>query len=101
MRSKRPPFFSFILLLLVGLLVSKPLSSQKKFSLPKIHFGMPHFKPLFKKDSTNKIFNPNHWFKYKKEQPYNKNENAMPIAVGYTDFDENIREIQFSQSWTI
>jgi hypothetical protein len=78
----------------VGLLVSKPLSAQKKFSLPKIHFGMPHFKPLFKKDSTNKIFNPNHWFKYKKEQPYTKNENAMPIAVGYTDFDENIRDLQ-------
>jgi hypothetical protein len=78
----------------VGLLASKPLSAQKKFSLPKIHFGMPHFKPLFKKDSTNKIFNPNHWFKYKKEQPYTKNENAMPIAVGYTDFDENIRDLQ-------
>jgi hypothetical protein len=78
----------------VGLLVSKPLSAQKKFSLPKIHFGMPHFKSLFKKDSTNKIFNPNHWFKYKKEQPYSKNENAMPIAVGYTDFDENIRDLQ-------
>ncbi len=78
----------------MGLLASKPLFAQKKFSLPKIHFGMPHFKPLFKKDSTNKIFNPNHWFKYKKEQPYTKNENAMPIAVGYTDFDENIRDLQ-------
>jgi hypothetical protein len=78
----------------VGLLASKPLSAQKKFSLPNIHFGMPHFKPLFKKDSVNKIFNPNHWFKYKKEQPYTKNENAMPIAVGYTDFDENIRDLQ-------
>jgi len=94
MRSTRPPFFSFILILLVGLLASKSLSAQKKFSLPKIHFGMPHFKPLFKKDSTNKIFNPNHWFKYKKEQTYTKNENAMPIAVGYTDFDENIRDLQ-------
>jgi hypothetical protein len=94
MRLKRPPFFSFICILLVGLLASKPLSAQKKFSLPKIHFGMPHFKPLFKKDSTNKTFNPNHWFKYKKEQPYTKNENAMPIAVGYTDFDENIRDLQ-------
>ena len=94
MRSTRPPFFSFIFILLVGLLASKPLSAQKKFSLPNIHFGMPHFKPLFKKDSTNKIFNPNHWFKYKKEQPYTKNENAMPIAVGYTDFDENIRDLQ-------
>jgi hypothetical protein len=94
MRLKSPPFFSFIFILLVGLLASKPLSAQKKFSLPKIHFGMPHFKPLFKKDSTNKIFNPNHWFKYKKEQPYTKNENAMPIAVGYTDFDENIRDLQ-------
>jgi hypothetical protein len=59
-----------------------------------MHFGMPHFRPLIKKDSTNKIFNPNHWFKYKKEQPYTKNENAMPIAVGYTDFDENIRDLQ-------
>jgi hypothetical protein len=78
----------------VGLLASKPLLAQKKLSLPKIHFGMPHFKPLFKKDSNNKIFNPNHWFKYKKEQPYTKNENAMPIAVGYTDFDENIRDLQ-------
>ncbi len=94
MRLKRPPFFSFIMLLLVGLLASKDLSAQKKFSLPKIYFGMPHFKPLFKKDSTNKIFNPNHWFIYKKEQPYTKNENAMPIAVGYTDFDENIRDLQ-------
>ena len=94
MRFNRPPFFSFILILLVGLLASKPLSAQKKFSFPNIHFGMPHFKPLFKKDSTNKIFNPNHWFKYKKEQPYTKNENAMPIAVGYTDFDENIRDLQ-------
>lgn len=94
MRLKRPPFFSFILILLVGLLASKTLSAQKKFSLPKIHFGMPHFKPFFKKDSSNKTFNPNHWFKYKKEQPYNKNENAMPIAVGYTDFDENIRDLQ-------
>ena len=94
MRSTRPPFFSFIFILLVGLLASKPLSAQKKFSFPSIHFGMPHFKPLFKKDSTNKIFNPNHWFKYKKEQPYTKNENAMPIAVGYTDFDENIRDLQ-------
>jgi hypothetical protein len=78
----------------VGLLASKPLSAQKKFSLSKIHFGMPHFKPLFKKDSTNKTFNPNHWFKYKKEQLFTKNENAMPIAVGYTDFDENIRDLQ-------
>ena len=94
MRSTRPPFFSFIFILLVGLLVSGPLSAQKKFSFPSIHFGMPHFKPLFKKDSINKIFNPNHWFKYKKEQPYTKNENAMPIAVGYTDFDENIRDLQ-------
>ena len=94
MRSKRPPFFSFILILLVGLLASKSLSAQKKFSFPNIHFGMPHFKPLFKKDSTNKTFNPNHWFKYKKEQTYTKNENAMPIAVGYTDFDENIRDLQ-------
>lgn len=94
MRSKRPPFISFIFILLVGLLASNPLSAQKKFILPKIHFGMPHFKPIFKKDSTNKIFNPNHWFKYKKEQPYSKNENAMPIAVGYTDFDENIRDLQ-------
>lgn len=94
MRLKRPPFFSFICILLVGLLASKPLSAQKKFSLTKIHFGMPHFKPLFKKDSTNKTFNPNHWFKYKKEQPNTKNENAMPIAVGYTDFDENIRDLQ-------
>ncbi len=94
MRSTIPPFFSFIFILLVGLLASKPLSAQKKFSLPNIHFGMPHFKPLFKKDSTNKTFNPNHWFKYKKEQPYTKNENAMPIAVGYTDFDENIRDLQ-------
>jgi hypothetical protein len=82
------------LILLVGLLASKSLSAQKKFSFPNIHFGMPHFKSLFKKDSTNKIFNPNHWFKYKKEQPYTKNENAMPIAVGYTDFDENIRDLQ-------
>ena len=97
MRSTRPPFFSFILILLVGLLASKPLLAQKKFSFPSIssiHFGMPHFKPLFKKDSSNKIFNPNHWFKYKKEQPYTKNENAMPIAVGYSDFDENIRDLQ-------
>ncbi len=94
MRSTRPPFFSFIFILLVGLLASKQLLAQKKFSLPKIHFGMPHFKPLFKKDSTNKTFNPNHWFKYKKEQTYTKNENAMPIAVGYTDFDENIRDLQ-------
>ncbi len=94
MRFKSPPFYSFIFILLVGLLASKPLSAQKKFSLPNIHFGMPHFKPLFKKDSTNKIFNPNHWFKYKKEQPFTKNENAMPIAVGYTDFDENIRDLQ-------
>ena len=94
MRSTRPPFFSFIFILLVGLLASKPLLAQKKFSLPKIHFGMPNFMPLFKKDSTNKIFNPNHWFKYKKEQPYTKNENAMPIAVGYTDFDDNIRDLQ-------
>jgi len=94
MRSTRPPFFSFIFILLVGLLASKPLSAQKKFSLPNIHFGMPHFKPLFKKDSINKIFNPDHWFKYKKEQPFTKNENAMPIAVGYTDFDENIRDLQ-------
>ncbi len=94
MRLKSPPFFSFIFILLVGLLASKPLYTQKKFSLPNIHFGMPHFKPLFKKDSTNKIFNPNHWFKYKKEQPYTKNDNAMPIAVGYTDFDENIRDLQ-------
>jgi hypothetical protein len=78
----------------VGLLASKSLSAQKKFSFPSIHFGMPHFKPLFKKDSTNKTFNPNHWFKFKKEQPYTKNENAMPIAVGYTDFDENIRDLQ-------
>ncbi len=94
MRSTRPPFFSFIFILLVGLLASKPLLAQKKFSLPKIHFGMPLFKPLLKKDSTNKTFNPNHWFKYKKEQPSTKNENAMPIAVGYTDFDENIRDLQ-------
>ncbi len=94
MRSTRPPFFSFIFILLVGLLASKTLSAQKKFSLSKIHFGMPHFKPLFKKDSTNKSFKLNHLFKYKKEQPYTKNENAMPIAVGYTDFDENIRDIQ-------
>ncbi len=94
MRSTRPPFFSFIFILLVGLLASKPLPAQKKFSFPNIHFGMPHFKPLFKKDSTNKIFNPNHWFRYKKEQPYTKNENAMPIAVGYTDFDDNIRDLQ-------
>jgi hypothetical protein len=94
MRFKRPPFFSFILILLVGLIASKSLSAQKKFSFPNIHFGMPQFKPLFKKDSTNKTFNPNHWFKYKKEQPYTKNENAMPIAVGYTDFDENIRDLQ-------
>ena len=94
MRSTRPPFFSFIFILLVGLLASKPLSAQKKFGFPSIHFGMPHFKPLSKKDSTNKTFNPNHWFKYKKEQPYTKNENAMPIAVGYTDFDENIRDLQ-------
>ncbi len=78
----------------MGLLASKPLLAQKKFSFPSIHFGMPHFKPLFKKDSSNKIFNPNHWFKYKKVQPYTKNENAMPIAVGYTDFDENIRDLQ-------
>jgi hypothetical protein len=94
MSFNRPPFYSFIFILLVGLLASKPLSAQKKFSFPSIHFGMPHFKPLFKKDSTNKIFNPNHWFKYKKEQPFTKNENAMPIAVGYTDFDENIRDLQ-------
>jgi hypothetical protein len=94
MRFTRPPFFSFILILLVGLLASKSLSAQKKFSFSNIHFGMPHFKPLFKKDSTNKTFNPNHWFKYKKEQTYTKNENAMPIAVGYTDFDENIRDLQ-------
>ena len=94
MRSTRPPFFSFIFILLVGLLASKPLLAQKKFSLPKIHFGMPHFKPLFKNDSTNKIFNPNNWFKYKKEQPYTNNDNAMPIAVGYTDFDDNIRDLQ-------
>jgi hypothetical protein len=94
MRFTRPPFFSFIFILLVGLLASKPLSAQKKFSLPNFHFGMPHFKPLFKKDSTNKIFNPNHWFKYKKEQTFTKNENAMPIAVGYTDFDETIRDLQ-------
>jgi hypothetical protein len=94
MRFKSPPFYSFIFILLVGLLASKPLSAQKKFSFPSIHFGMPHFKPLFKKDSSNKIFNPNHWFKYKKEQTYTKNENAMPIAVGYTDFDENIRDLQ-------
>ncbi|MFN5987590.1 MAG: hypothetical protein ACK42B_11990, partial [Chitinophagaceae bacterium] len=78
----------------MGLLASMPLSAQKKFSFPNIHFGMPHFKPLFKKDSTNKIFNPYHWFKYKKEQTYTMNENAMPIAVGYTDFDENIRDLQ-------
>jgi hypothetical protein len=94
MRLKSPPFFSFIFILLVGLLASKSLSAQKKISLSNIHFGLPHFKPFFKKDSTNKIFNPNHWFKYKKEQPYTKNENAMPIAVGYTDFDENIRDLQ-------
>ena len=94
MRLKSPPFFSFIFILLVGLLASKNLSAQKKISLSNIHFGLPHFKPFFKKDSTNKIFNPNHWFKYKKEQPYTKNENAMPIAVGYTDFDENIRDLQ-------
>jgi len=94
MRFTRPPFFSFIFILLVGLLASKPLSAQKKFSFPNIHFGMPHFKPLFNKDSTRNTLNPNHWFKYKKEQPYTKNENAMPIAVGYTDFDENIRDLQ-------
>ena len=94
MRFTRPPFYSFIFILLVGLLASKPLSAQKKFSFPSIHFGIPHFKPLFKKDSTRNTFNPNHWFKYKKVQPYTKNENAMPIAVGYTDFDENIRDLQ-------
>jgi hypothetical protein len=94
MRFKSTTFFSFTLILLVGLLASKALPAQKKFSFPTIHFGTPHFKPLFNKDSTNKYFNPKHWFKYKKEQPYTKNENAMPIAVGYTDFDENVRDLQ-------
>jgi hypothetical protein len=81
----------------VGLLASTISNAQKKFSLPKIpriHFGLPHFKTPFVKDSSNKSFNNKSWFNYQKEAPYTKNENAMPIAVGYTDFDENIRDLQ-------
>ncbi len=97
MRLKSPPIFIFSIILLVGLLASTISHAQKKFSLPKIpkiHFGLPHFKNLFAKDSTNKSFNNKRWFNYQKEAPYTKNENAMPIAVGYTDFDENIRDLQ-------
>jgi hypothetical protein len=97
MRLKSPPIFIFSIILLVGLLASKNSHAQKKFSLPKIpkiHFGLPHFKNPFAKDSTNKSFNNKRWFHYQKEAPYTKNENAMPIAVGYTDFDENIRDLQ-------
>ena len=97
MRLKSPPIFIFLIILLVGLLASTFSHAQKKFSLPKIpkiHFGLPHFKNPFAKDSTNKSFNNKRWFKYQKEAPYTKNENAMPIAVGYTDFDENIRDLQ-------
>lgn len=97
MRLKSPPLFIFSIILLVGLLASTISHAQKKFSLPKIpqiHFGLPHFKNPFTKDSTNKSFNNKRWFNYQKEAPYIKNENAMPIAVGYTDFDENIRDLQ-------
>ncbi len=97
MRLKSPPIFIFSIILLVGLLASTFSHAQKRFSLPKIpqiHFGLPHFKNPFVKDSTNKSFNNKRWFKYQKEAPYTKNENAMPIAVGYTDFDENIRDLQ-------
>ncbi len=94
MRLKSPPIFIFSIILLVGLLASTISNAQKKFSLPKIHFGLPHFKNPFAKDSTNKSFNNKRWFNYQKEAPYTKNENAMPIAVGYTDFDENIRDLQ-------
>lgn len=97
MRLKSPPIFIFSIILLVGLLASTISHAQKKFGLPKvpkIHFGLPHFKNPFAKDSTNKSFNNKRWFKYEKEAPYTKNENAMPIAVGYTDFDENIRDLQ-------
>jgi hypothetical protein len=96
MRLKSPPIFIFSIILLVGLLASTISHAQKKFSLPKIpkiHFGLPHFKNPFVKDSTNKSFNNKRWFNYHKEAPYSKNENAMPIAVGYTDFDENIRDL--------
>ena len=97
MRLKSPPIFIFSIILLVGLLASTISHAQKKFSLlkiPQIHFGLPDFKKPFVKDSTNKSFNTKHWFNYQKEVPYKKNENAMPIAVGYTDFDENIRDLQ-------
>lgn len=97
MRLKSPPIFIFSIILLVGLLASTISHAQKKFSLPKIpqiHFGLPHFKNPFAKDSINKSFNNKRWFNYQKEAPYTKNENAMPIAVGYTDFDENIRDLQ-------
>lgn len=97
MRLKSPPIFIFSIILLVGLLASTISHAQKKYSLPKIpkiHFGLPHFKNLFAKDSTNRFFNNKGWFNYEKETPYTKNENAMPIAVGYTDFDENIRDLQ-------
>ena len=97
MRLKSPPIFIFSIILLVGLLASTISHAQKKFSLPKvpkIHFGLPHFKNPFVKDSTNKSFKNKRWFNYQKEAPYTKNENAMPIAVGYTDFDENIRDLQ-------
>ena len=97
MRLKSPPIFIFSIILLVGLLASTISHAQKKFSLPKIpqiHFGLPHFKNPFVKDSTNKSFNNKRWFNYQKEAPYTKNENAIPIAVGYTDFDENIRDLQ-------
>ena len=97
MRLKYSPIFIFSIILLLGLLASINSHAQKKYSLPKIpqiHFGLPHFKNPFTKDSTNKSFNNKRWFNYQKEAPYTKNENAMPIAVGYTDFDENIRDLQ-------
>ena len=70
MRLKSPPIFIFSIILLVGLLASTISNAQKKFSLPKIpkiHFGLPHFKNPFAKDSSNKTFNNKRWFNYQKE----------------------------------
>ncbi len=61
----------------------------KKY-LPKL----PSLKlPVKEKNNGNKFFDSERISKYVKDSILNKSQ-AMPMAVGYTDFDENLRDLK-------
>ena len=49
--------------------------------------------PVKTKTTGNKLFDSHNISKYIKDSLFN-NSQAMPMAVGYTDFDENIRDLK-------